>query len=106
MTKEGSITFNFVFEDEKESSRILIEDENAIQEPATNDEEYYEELAKLFLDIIKSGATVKDLIESFLNNPSVLSGEYKNGRFYFQTTDGPFDFWFPFLKSRSEVERE
>lgn len=107
VTEAGSITFNFVFEDEEQSGEFMIEEENACQDPNSNHAMIDIELARTFLEIINAGVTVEDLIEHFLEDPCITTGDYKNGRFYFETTEGPLDFWFPFLKSRSDaVEKE
>lgn len=105
-TEESIITFNLVFGDEGESPRFALEDESAFEQPVTTPDISIEEMARAFLDLCKSGATVEDLIETFLEDPYFTAAEYKNGRYYFETTEGPLDFWFPFLRHRSEEEKD
>lgn len=102
VTREGEITFNFVFGDEGEGVRFVVEDKSARQEPVMLPEMSDIEIARMLFDICKSGMTVEDFIEIALENPHITSCEYKNGRFYFETTEGPVDVWFPFLQSRSQ----
>lgn len=106
VTEEGAITFNFVFGYEGEGSRFVIEDEGARQEPVTAAEASIEETVQILFELVKEGVTVEDFIESSLKNPRVMSAEYKNGRFHFETTEGPINFWFPFLSSRSKEKKK
>ena len=106
VTEEGTITFNFVFGDEGEGPRFMIEDRSVKQETDTTSEASPEEIAEALFDLCDNGVTVEDLIEAFLEDPCVSSAEYKDGRFNFQTTEGPITFWFPFLSRRSKEEKK
>jgi hypothetical protein len=94
-TEDGTKTFNFVFGDEGEGTRFVIDDESIKQEPVRTPEVSTEEMVQMLFDLCNEGVTAEDLIKSFLSNPKVISAEYRNGNFHIQSTEGTLNFWFP-----------
>lgn len=113
-TKEGTITFNFVFGDEKEGPRFVIDDENIkMKSDTTQDfshEEYETEVKEFFKQMMedaKNGMTVEEFIEVMTDDTTLTSVEYKNGTFFCHSAEGTFEFYFPFFKRRSkEIKNE
>ena len=85
---------------------MALEDESACARPVKVPDISAEEILAGLFHLCELEVTVEDLIETALKDPTIRSAGYENGRFHFETTDGPIDFTFPFLRRRLKEDKK
>ncbi|MBI4690036.1 MAG: hypothetical protein HY754_07185 [Nitrospirae bacterium] len=104
VTSEGTINFNFVFGDEGEGVKFepeVINIEHEKTGAASECDDEVEKFVDALFDFYESGQSLiaENIIENAMKNPDIISAEFKDGQFHFQSkTQGYFTFKVPFIK--------